>query len=184
MSTSWITQYHLTLMTFFVLVFIQAALHKGSDLRRFSGYISQYSRHFEPRAYPLAVLLLVCEIAAVALSITPATNAVGEGLMLLLLISYTFAMSLQLRSGQREIDCGCGGTPIVVSRRTLMRNATLIVLAGSMLLTANQPITSLSLALAIGGGVLLWFGYYLLEQLMHNHDLILKIAQHDQEKDV
>lgn len=184
MSTSWITQYHLTLMTFFVLVFIQAALHKGSDLRRFSGYISQYSRHFEPRAYPLAVLLLVCEIAAVALSITPATNAVGEGLMLLLLISYTFAMSLQLRSGQREIDCGCGGTPIVVSRRTLMRNATLIVLAGSMLLTANQPITSLSLALAIGGGMLLWFGYYLLEQLMHNHDLILKIAQHDQEKDV
>lgn len=184
MSTSWITQYQLTLMTFFVLVFIQAALHKGSDLRRFSGYISQYSRHFEPRAYPLAVLLLVCEIAAVALSITPATNAVGEGLMLLLLISYTFAMSLQLRSGQREIDCGCGGTPIVVSRRTLMRNATLIVLAGSMLLTANQPITSLSLALAIGGGVLLWFGYYLLEQLMHNHDLILKIAQHDQEKDV
>lgn len=184
MSTSWITQYHLTLMTFFVLVFIQAALHKGSDLRRFSGYISQYSRHFEPRAYPLAVLLLVCEIAAVALSITPATNAVGEGLMLLLLISYTFAMSLQLRSAQREIDCGCGGTPIVVSRRTLMRNATLMVLAGSMLLTANQPITSLSLALAIGGGVLLWFGYYLLEQLMHNHDLILKIAQHDQEKDV
>lgn len=184
MSTSWITQYHLTLMTFFVLVFIQAALHKGSDLRRFSGYISQYSRHFEPRAYPLAVLLLVCEIAAVALSITPATNAVGEGLMLLLLIGYTFAMSLHLRSGQREIDCGCGGTPIVVSRRTLMRNATLIVLAGSMLLTANQPITSLSLALAIGGGMLLWFGYYLLEQLMHNHDLILKIAQHDQEKDV
>lgn len=184
MSTSWITQYHLTLMTFFVLVFIQAALHKGSDLRRFSGYISQYSRHFEPRAYPLAVLLLVCEIAAVALSITPATNALGEGLMLLLLIGYTFAMSLHLRSGQREIDCGCGGTPIVVSRRTLMRNATLIVLAGSMLLTANQPITSLSLALAIGGGVLLWFGYYLLEQLMHNHDLILKIAQHDQEKDV
>ncbi len=184
MSTSWITQYHLTLMTFFVLVFIQAALHKGSDLRRFSGYISQYSRHFEPRAYPLAVLLLVCEIAAVALSITPATNAVGEGLMLLLLIGYTFAMSLHLRSGQREIDCGCGGTPIVVSRRTLMRNATLMVLAGSMLLTANQPITSLSLALAIGGGVLLWFGYYLLEQLMHNHDLILKIAQHDQEKDV
>lgn len=184
MSTSWITQYHLTLMTFFVLVFIQAALHKGSDLRRFSGYISQYSRHFEPRAYPLAVLLLVCEIAAVALSITPATNAVGEGLMLLLLIGYTFAMSLQLRSGQREIDCGCGGTPIVVSRRTLMRNTTLMVLAGSMLLTANQPITSLSLALAIGGGVLLWFGYYLLEQLMHNHDLILKIAQHDQEKDV
>ncbi|KQH84558.1 methylamine utilization protein MauE [Vibrio furnissii] len=171
-------------MTFFVLVFIQAALHKGSDLRRFSGYISQYSRHFEPRAYPLAVLLLVCEIAAVALSITPATNAVGEGLMLLLLIGYTFAMSLQLRSGQREIDCGCGGTPIVVSRRTLMRNATLMVLAGSMLLTANQPITSLSLALAIGGAVLLWFGYYLLEQLMHNHDLILKIAQHDQEKDV
>ncbi|MCG6269734.1 MauE/DoxX family redox-associated membrane protein [Vibrio furnissii] len=184
MSTSWITQYHLTLMTFFVLVFIQAALHKGSDLRRFSGYISQYSRHFEPRAYPLAVLLLVCEIAAVALSITPATNALGEGLMLLLLVGYTLAMSLQLRSGQREIDCGCGGTPIVVSRRTLMRNATLMVLAGSMLLTANQPITSLSLALAIGGGVLLWFGYYLLEQLMHNHDLILKIAQHDQEKDV
>lgn len=184
MSTSWITQYHLTLMTFFVLVFIQAALHKGSDLRRFSGYISQYSRHFEPRAYPLAVLLLVCEIAAVALSITPATNAVGEGLMLLLLMGYTFAMSLQLRSGQREIDCGCGGTPIVVSRRTLMRNTTLMVLAGSMLLTANQPITSLSLALAIGGGMLLWFGYYLLEQLMHNHDLILKIAQHDQEKDV
>lgn len=184
MSTSWITQYHLTLMTFFVLVFIQAALHKGSDLRRFSGYISQYSRHFEQRAYPLAVLLLVCEIAAVALSITPATNALGEGLMLLLLIGYTLAMSLQLRSGQREIDCGCGGTPIVVSRRTLMRNATLMVLAGSMLLTANQPITSLSLALAIGGGMLLWFGYYLLEQLMHNHDLILKIAQHDQEKDV
>ncbi|WP_242011023.1 MauE/DoxX family redox-associated membrane protein [Vibrio furnissii] len=184
MSTSWITQYHLTLMTFFVLVFIQAALHKGSDLRRFSGYISQYSRHFEPRAYPLAVLLLVCEIATVALSITPATNALGEGLMLLLLMGYTLAMSLQLRSGQREIDCGCGGTPIVVSRRTLMRNATLIVLAGSMLLTANQPITSLSLALAIGGGMLLWFGYYLLEQLMHNHDLILKIAQHDQEKDV
>ncbi|MCG6228448.1 MauE/DoxX family redox-associated membrane protein [Vibrio furnissii] len=184
MSTSWITQYHLTLMTFFVLVFIQAALHKGSDLRRFSGYINQYSRHFEPRAYPLAVLLLVCEIAAVALSITPATNALGEGLMLLLLVGYTLAMSLQLRSGQREIDCGCGGTPIVVSRRTLMRNATLMVLAGSMLLTANQPITSLSLALAIGGGMLLWFGYYLLEQLMHNHDLILKIAQHDQEKDV
>lgn len=184
MSTSWITQYHLTLMTFFVLVFIQAALHKGSDLRRFSGYISQYSHHFEQRAYPLAVLLLVCEIAAVALSITPATNALGEGLMLLLLIGYTLAMSLQLRSGQREIDCGCGGTPIVVSRRTLMRNATLIVLAGSMLLTANQPITSLSLALAIGGGMLLWFGYYLLEQLMHNQDLILKIAQHDQEKDV
>ncbi|XAW90653.1 MauE/DoxX family redox-associated membrane protein [Vibrio sp. CDRSL-10 TSBA] len=184
MLTSWITQYHLTIMTFFVLVFIQAALHKGSDLRRFSGYISHYSRHFEKPAFALALLLFSAEVTAIVLSIFPATNQIGEGLMLALLCGYTAAMAHQMRTGQREIDCGCGGTPIVVSRRTLLRNATLIVLAASMLMTATQPISSLSLAMAIAGGIILWFGYYLLEQLMHNHDLILKIAQHDQEKDI
>ncbi|SDH22496.1 Methylamine utilisation protein MauE [Vibrio xiamenensis] len=183
MMSSWIACLHLTLLTFMVLVFTQAALHKASDLRRFSGYIANYSPKLDKASMAIATALLGAEIAAVLMSISAQYTDLGAGLMLILLACYTSAMWQSLKNNHREIDCGCGGTPVVVSRKTIVRNSVLAALTGLILVTHYQALNLAELLVALMSGCVLWLGYFLVEQLLHNQDSLLKLHQASQEKE-
>ncbi|WP_204365650.1 MauE/DoxX family redox-associated membrane protein [Yersinia mollaretii] len=174
---------HFMLITFIALLFIQTALHKGSDVRRFSGYVANYHHLLQPFSLPLAYLLLTLEIAATALAIFPATSVFGQSLFLMLLALYTLMMILGVIGGKRAIDCGCSGTPIMVSPQTVVRNLCLIMLCVLMIVLPAVPISQPTLTAAIIAGFILWMGYLLTEQLMRNSDLInrFRYSLHDQE---
>lgn len=174
---------HFMLMTFMALLFIQTALHKGSDIRRFSGYVANYHRFLPPFSLVLAYLLLTLEIVATALAIVPATSVFGQGLFLLILAQYTLAMTLSIIGGTRAIDCGCGGPAVMVSPQTLVRNLCLLMLCVLMIALPAESISRPVLIAAIFAGFTLWMGYILAEQLMRNSDLInrFRYSLHDQE---
>ncbi len=179
----WQASLHFTLMTFFVVLFLQAALHKVTDLRRFSGYVANYAAVLKPYSLAIASVLAGMELLSVLLSVIPVTSLYGHSMMLSLLVIYAVAMIFQLRSGERDIDCGCGGPALRVSRRSVLRNVGLIVLVSALCATPYQPISSSGLVTALAFGLLIWVAYALIEQLLHNHDQWLKI-KFDINKDI
>jgi uncharacterized membrane protein YphA (DoxX/SURF4 family) len=162
---------HLCVLTFLALLFCQAALHKLSDPRRFSGYVADYGVLPPALALPATWLLAAAEGAAIVLTLVPATSASGLVLMGALLALYGGVMTLALRRGKRHIDCGCGGARQPLSRLLPARNALLLALAGLAALTGGQPVALLNLAVAMLFGLVLWLGYQLLEQLLRLHSL-------------
>lgn len=183
MASQLMASCHFMLMTFMVLLFVQAALHKGSDVHRFSGYVANYHRFLQPFSLALAYLLLTLEIAAITLAIFPVTSVAGQYLLFSLLSLYTLAMALSVSSGKRTIDCGCGGTPVMLSARTTVRNFCLLILCVLMITLPAEAVSRLALIAAIIAGLTLWVGYLLTEQLMRNSDLENRFRDslHDQE---
>ncbi len=184
MLSSWMACLHLTLLTFLVLLFTQAALHKASDLRRFSGYIANYSSKLASISLALASALLGAEIAAVLLSVSGQYSPFGALLMLILLACYSGAMWVSLQHNQREIECGCGGAPVMVSGKTIVRNSVLAALTVVVLVTDYQTLNLAERLVALASGCLLWLGYFLVEQLLHNQDSLLKLNKAAQQKEL
>lgn len=179
LSVSW----HLTVMTFLILIFLKASIHKGSDIRRFSGYIANYSSSLTPYSLFLAYLLLAYEGTAVVLSLIPSLSVFGNASLVLLLTVYALAMLTHLRSGKDEIDCGCGGPSIVISIRSIGRNVVLWLLSLSLLFTSYEPATTGIVIVAVIGGLMCWMAYTLIEQLLQNHDRFLKLKFELNKKD-
>ncbi|CRY56550.1 Methylamine utilisation protein MauE [Yersinia intermedia] len=175
---------HFMLMTFMALLFIQAALHKGSDIHRFSGYVANYHCFLQPFSMVIAYLLLTLEIMATVLAIVPATSVFGQGLFLLILALYTLAITLSVIWGKSTIDCGCGGPSVKVSPQTVARNLCLLMLCVLMITLPAESISRPMLIAAIFAGFTLWMGYILAEQLMRNSDLInrFRYSLHTQEQ--
>lgn len=171
MATQLMSQCHFMLMAFLVLLFCQAALHKTTSLRRFSGYVADYHPRLEAFSFPLAVGLLAAECAAIVLSVIPSTSTAGQCLLALLLAVYTLALATALISGKTQIVCGCGETPVQVSARAIVRNLCLLSLAAVMLGMPDDHISNLALGVALTAGFMLWVAYLLTEQLQHNSDL-------------
>ncbi len=182
MLTPWISSLHLSLLTFVILVFTQAALHKASDLRRFSGYVANYSPKLEKVSFAIASGVLLVESGAIILSVTSRYSQFGVGVMLLLLACYTTAMIISLKTHQGEIDCGCGGTPIIVSTKTIVRNSILGCLMLVILMTHYLPLTIIELTVSLCSGFALWLAYFLVEQLLHNQDSLLKLIRSSHER--
>ncbi|PLR30160.1 methylamine utilization protein MauE [Chimaeribacter coloradensis] len=162
---------HVSVLTFLTLLFSQAALHKLSDLRRFSGYVADYGVLPPRLTLPVTRLLAGAEALAIALALIPAASQTGLVLMGALLALYGGVMLLALRRGKRRIDCGCGGVAQPLSRLLVVRNGLLLALAALAALTGHAPVALPNLAVAMVGGVLLWASYQLLEQLLRLHSL-------------
>lgn len=177
MAAQLLTACHFTLLTLMVLLFIQAALHKAGDLRRFSGYLADYHPALRSPSMPLAALLLAAEAAATLLTLLPATSRIGQAALLALLTLYTAALALRLASGKGAIECGCGGAPVQVSPRTLARNLCLLALAALMAALPASGLDRAVLGVAILAGFTLWLGYQLVEQLLRNSDLKQRIQE-------
>lgn len=159
----------LIISTSLALLFFMAARHKMSAPHRFEAQLEAYDLLPASLVSPTARVLPIVEMAIVFLILIPATRPFAAFVASLLLTAYALAMAINLVRGRKDIDCGCGGQPQVLSAWLLLRNVVLV--AGSCLLLvpnnghaiAWSDIPFLFLMTAVLAMV-----YLLVEQLVRN----------------
>ncbi len=121
-------------------LFAVAALHKARDLRGFAATLGNY-RALPARLVPaVARLLVAIEVGlAAALCATPGSPRAPIAAVVLL-GTYSAAISINLARGRRDIDCGCLGPrhrqPL--SEWLLVRNAVAIAAAATLLVSVGR----------------------------------------------
>jgi hypothetical protein len=141
-------------------VFASAALHKARDLDAFAAAVAAHRLVPEASVGVFARALALCEIAAAAGLLVPASAPLAAGLAAALLALYTSAIAINLARGRREIDCGCSARPQPLSGRLLARNAALGALAIAAALPASARawvwVDALTVAAGLAALALLW----------------------------
>ncbi|GEO84120.1 MULTISPECIES: MauE/DoxX family redox-associated membrane protein [Alphaproteobacteria] len=154
--------------TFTVLVFLRAAWHKVADFGTFSGYVADYRLLPEALVELAAKALAVVEFLAVALLVYPATVRAGAVLSVALLALYGLAMAVNIARGRTRIECGCGGAAQRLSQALLLRNALLAAIALLPAVFGGSPLGLAEAAVAVTAGLVAWFVYNVIEQLLAN----------------
>jgi len=121
--------FNLTFLIFTALLFLRAAWHKVADFTEFQGFMADYQLLPERLVPPMAACLVILESSAVVLMLVPATRNVGLLLAAALLLLYALAIGINLQRGHRRVECGCGGTPQLLSGSLIVRNLLLTLLA-------------------------------------------------------
>jgi len=155
------------------LLFFMAARHKMSAPRHFEGQLAAYEILPAALVPPVARVLPWVEMAVVFLILVPATRPFAAFLATVLLTTYALAMATNLLRGRKDIDCGCGGQPQVLSFWLLLRNAVLV--AGSCLLLAPADGRALAwgdIPILILLTAVLAMVYLLVEQLVRNQSVL------------
>ncbi|MGD8417373.1 MAG: MauE/DoxX family redox-associated membrane protein [Pseudomonadales bacterium] len=151
-------------------LFTTAAFIKLRDFPAFTGFVAGYRLLPPSLVRPAGMLLVSLEVLAVVAVL------LGEGLSALvpagLLFTYGFAMSINLLRGRRDIDCGCGGTPMPIGWTLVLRNLVLGALVGWAVIARTGPALLLlpvaGLALAAGAALVLGLLYAAFNQLEAN----------------
>jgi hypothetical protein len=159
-----------TLCWFTAGLFATAAFAKLRNFATFTGFVAGY-RLLPPLLVRPASMLLVCLEALAVVAVL-----LGAGLPALvpagLLFTYGFAMSINLLRGRRDIDCGCGGTPMPIGWRLVLRNLLLGALVGWSVIALTGPALLIlpvaGLAVAAAAAVVLGLLYAAFNQLEAN----------------
>lgn len=148
---------------FLAAVFLLALLHKLSAPARFLAAVENY------RLFPSWLLIPVCtvvclgELVTIALLATyPPAGAAGA---LALLLAYAAGLAVNLMRGRRYIDCGCsligsGKQQEYLSWYMVVRNLCLALMAASLLVPAQTPVTHWMNYGAVVMGVVLFVSLY------------------------
>lgn len=130
--------YSLIVVILIAFVFAPAAIHKAMDYRRHVGIVADYQvmpSKFVPLIAPLVIVL---ELGSTVFVLIPATRSMGLILATALLLTYLFAIGLNLMRGRSGIDCGCGwgSQDSPISGWLLIRNLLFIAATVAALLPA------------------------------------------------
>jgi hypothetical protein len=165
----------ITATTFLLLLFVISVLHKLSDVTRFSGYVMNYDLLPEAWIKPVTYLLISIEIMISLGLMIPAFNTVAMSIAILLLLSYAIAMLINIRRGNTQIECGCGGPVMYLSYDLVLRNSLLILIAIPALFAPVTDINMLDTFIAVSCGALLFLMFTIAEKLLanshHSHHL-------------
>ncbi|MEZ5490214.1 MAG: MauE/DoxX family redox-associated membrane protein [Gammaproteobacteria bacterium] len=155
------------------LLFFMAARHKMSSLAEFEGQLAAYEILPAALVPTAARLLPIVEMAVVFLILIPMTRSFAAFLAVLLLSTYALAMAVNILRGRKDIDCGCGGQPQVLSVWLVVRNVVL-VLGSSLLLTpgAQRSVAWSDMPFLILMTAVLAMVYLLVEQLVRNQSVM------------
>ena len=115
------------------VVFARAIFEKVGDYDVYVGTLRDYRLAPAPVAPYAAAALLAAEILTLGLLLFGATRMAGAASAATLLALYACAMSLALRAGRTQIECGCGGDGQQMSWALVGRNAALIACCGLVL---------------------------------------------------
>lgn len=120
-----------------VCVFARAIAHKLSNFDWFAHTLNGYRLLPEALARPAAIALAGAEALVVVGLVIPSMRPMAAILAILLLVLYGTAIAVNLRRGNRRIDCGCGGAGQGLSWFLVVRNGLLVALA---IVAAAQPL--------------------------------------------
>lgn len=161
------------------VVFLVGAWNKLKDPLVFSGALDNY-RLLPERLVPLvAGVLPIVELSAGGLLLFPDTAYFGGVLALLLLLTVTAAVAINVLRGHTRIDCGCGGlSGQPLSWALVVRNLLLMAMVGLAMQDAAVRALVWADYLTVGGAVLALVGLYVsANQLMINAPLALAIRK-------
>lgn len=152
------------------VVLLVGTWQKLRDMVVFAGAVENYRLLPEAAVLPAAWGIALLETAAGCLWLIDGASAAASAATVLLLLTVTGAVGLNLVRGHRDIDCGCGGlSSQPLSAGLVVRN--LILLAAAVLAGQEAGARSLELSdyLTTGGLVLALLGLYVsANQLMAN----------------
>ncbi len=153
--------------TFLVIVLARALWHKVDRFLETVGFAQGYGAVPQDWVVPAVRALMLVEAATICALIVPQTRVWGGLAAAALFAAYGVLMARALLQGRREIDCGCGGLPQVVSGFALARNAGLTLLAVilSALPGGTIAVRPHEAAAAIGAGLVLTAIYATIERL-------------------
>lgn len=154
-----------TVTSFLVLILARAAWHKGQAFHQTVGFAQGYG--LVPASWTPALVrgLMLAETLLVLALLLPASRPLGGVMAAALFAGYGLLMVLALAHGRREIDCGCGGAPQIVSGLTVGRNLLLTALALAVAAVAPAPIGTLGALLSVTAGLTFYAIYCLAEKL-------------------
>jgi hypothetical protein len=137
----------------FACLFATAALHKLRAPARFAEILAAYQL-LPAGLTGGAVLIPALEALAALGLLLPATRAMGAGLGVVLLLSYAGAISVNLRRGRTQLDCGCGGADErrPIAAWMVVRNIVLAAaLAALALPWQPRALTAADILTVVGG---------------------------------
>lgn len=162
---------HLTAITgttFLVLLFVISVLHKLLDVDRFSGYVNNYDLVPQQSVKATTYGLIGLEIAISLGLIIPAFNGIATVAAIALLSLYALAMLINIRRGNTQIECGCGGPVMFLSYDLVLRNGLIILIALPALFAHPSDITMIDTFVSVSCGALLFLMFIIAEKLLAN----------------
>ncbi len=119
-----------------IAVFVRALWHKLGDYPVFKALFADYEIVPRNLVAPVALILVLAEIALVVGLVIPATRQASAIAAIVLLAVYGLAIAVNLRRGRYTIECGCGGSGQGLSWFLVARNA---ILAGVAVMALASP---------------------------------------------
>lgn len=154
--------------TFLVLLFVISVLHKLVDVDRFSGYVFNYALVPEHWVKSVTYGLIGWEMAISLGLIIPDFNELASVAAIVLLFIYALAMLINIRRGNTQIECGCGGPVMFLSYNLVLRNALIILIALPALFAHPTDTTMLDTFVSVSCGALLFLMFIIAEKLLAN----------------
>ncbi len=156
-----------------------AASHKLRDLRAFSAIVR--ASQVLPSAWAPAstVSLALAELALALALLTPAWRSLAALGVVLLMVLYASAISLNLWRGRRDIDCGCSGPGAAQPLRPvlLLRNLIIALLAGlAALPMGERALGALDIFVVIAAAAVALLIHVAVDGLLANQPRLAKLT--------
>lgn len=143
---------------FLALVFGASGMMKLRDLEMFHGSVANYALLPTALEKPFAYTLPIAELASACALLPAGTREYGALAILLLLVTFTSAVAINIARGRTGIDCGCFGPALrqELSGWLIARNAILAGCAALLMIEAGaRQLTWLdAVTIASGAGAL------------------------------
>lgn len=166
MADIWPSLISATAVAFIGLLFARAAWHKLSDFTAFTGFVADYEMVKPEHVGAMSVALVALECAVPVSFLVPGLHLVGVILAIGLLTAYATGIAINLNRGRDRIECGCGGAVQPLSWNLVRRNGILAALSALALIGSPAALSVAEALSALAGGLTLFVGYLLAEQIM------------------
>lgn len=150
------------------LLLARAAAHKLEQRRELVAIVANYRIVPTGSAAIVAVVVVICEIAAALLLVYPATRSLGAIVAASLFMTYAAAIAINLKRGRTHIDCGCVGPSQrrAIGAWMVWRNGLLTIAAAlSATPVAARTLATFDVLTICGGVAVLAFLYAAFDQL-------------------
>lgn len=150
-----------------------AAIHKFTNLARFSATLEAYALLPSRLVAIVAMLLPILELGAALALVAPATRVAGAVAASALMLAYSLAITINLARGRRDLDCGCEtfGRRRPIAPWMLARSA--LIIGAALIAAAPRSVREMTItdALTVVGGLAVLVPLYLAaDELLANRD--------------
>jgi len=146
-------------------LFLAAAMHKLQDPMLFYAQVDAYRLLPTAWSWWLSKFLPWLEVLLVVLIFVPVSASWAAWGAAALLLIYGGAIAVNVMRGRDDLDCGCGGQPVRISWKLVLRNGLMALAIGTAPLYQLTAGELSDAVIAAGCGILIWMVYALYEKV-------------------